>query len=160
MLGYASLKREGESELKEGKMGKKLEQIDPIEYGISGKELVAAAAVKAYLQVLPPQMAATQLSQAIKPKIIQIYERDAHCLPQLLDSLIDGKNLAGLIHRSLSTSAWMLGKQEFMKWDGESKVLTALSGIEGREIIESMSDGLLWFFADCYRVLVYNRSWG
>ena len=52
-------------------MGKKLEQIDPLEYGISGKELVAAAAVKAYLRALPPQKAATQLSQAIKPKIIR-----------------------------------------------------------------------------------------
>lgn len=141
---------------KEGKMGKKLEQIDPLEYGISGKELIAAAAVKAYLRVLPPQMAATQLSQAIKPKMIRIYERDAHCLPLPVDSLIDGKNLAGLIRRSLNASAGMLGVRDCVKWAGERRAIVALSGIEGREIIESMSDGLLQFFADCYRVLIYT----
>ena len=143
-------------DLKEGKMGKKLEQIDPLEYGISGKELVAAAAVKAYLRALPPQKAATQLSQAIKPKIIRIYERDAHGLPLPVDSLIDGKNLAELIRRSLTVSTGILGERDGLKWDGEKKALTALSGIEGREMIESMSDGLLQFFADCYRVLVYT----
>ena len=137
-------------------MGKKLEQIDPLEYGISGKELVAAAAVKAYLRVLPPQKAATQLSQAIKPKMIRIYERDAYCLPLPVDSLIDGKNLAEFIRRSLTVSTGILGERDGLKWDGEKKALTALSGIEGREMIESMSDGLLQFFSDCYRVLVYT----
>lgn len=136
-------------------MGKKLEQIDPLEYGISGKELVVAAAVKAYLRGLPPQMAATQLSQAIKPKIIRIYERDAYCLPLPVDSLIDGKNLAELIRRSLNASVGMLDARDCVKWTGERRVLAALSGIEGREVIESMSDGLFQFFADCYRVLVY-----
>ena len=143
-------------DLKEGKMGKKLEQIDPLEYGIYGKELVAAAAVKAYLRVLPPQKAATQLSQAIKPKMIRIYERDAHCLPLPVDSLIDGKNLAGLIRRSLNASAGMLDARDCVKWAGKRRTISTLSGIEGREIIESMSDRLLWFFADCYRGLVYT----
>ena len=93
-------------------MGKKLEQIDPLEYGISGKELVAAAAVKAYLRALPPQKAATQLSQAIKPKIIRIYERDAHGLPLPVDSLIDGRTLLSSSRRSLTVSTGILGERD------------------------------------------------
>ena len=105
------------------------------------------------------------MSQAIKPKMIRIYERDAYCLPLLVDSLIDGKNLAEFIRRSLTVSTGILGERDGLKWDGEKKALTALSGIEGREMIESMSDGLLQFFSDCYRVLVYaglgdgGRKW-
>ena len=169
MLGYAPLKRGPKAlynmDLKEGKMGKKLEQIDPLEYGISGKELIAAAAVKAYLRVLPPQMAATQLSQAIKPKMIRIYERDAHCLPLPVDSLIDGKNLAGLIRRSLNASAGMLGVRDCVKWAGERRAIVALSGLEGRETYVSMRDGLLQFLAHCYRVQIHTglgdggRNW-
>ena len=111
-------------------MGKKLEQIDPLEYGIYGKELVAAAAVKAYLRVLPPQKAATQLSQAIKPKMIRIYEKDAHCLPLPVDSLIDGKNLAVLIRRSLNASAGMLDARDCVKWAGKRRAISTLSKYE------------------------------
>lgn len=73
-----------------------------------------------------------------------------------MDSLIDGKNLAGLIRRSLNASAGMLDARDCVKWAGKRRTISTLSGIEGREIIESMSDGLLWFFADCYRGLVYT----
>ena len=72
-------------------MERKLKAIIVEQYGLATSEMIAAAAVKAYLMSLPERDAVEKLDGVMQPKIIRLYHESGVLLP--LQSVIEGAKL-------------------------------------------------------------------
>ena len=131
-------------------MGEKLKEIIVEQYGLKTSEMIAAAAVKAYLISLPERDAVEKLDGVMQAKIIRIYHESGVPLP--VQSVIEGAKLAAFIDEAVADS---IGKMEDREDDMSQVVATVLKNIDGKHVVETMSIEVIQFIADVYRCLKY-----
>lgn len=133
-------------------MGEKLKEIIVEQYGLKTSEMIAAAAVKAYLMSLPERDAVEKLDGVMQAKIIRIYHESGVPLP--VQSVIEGAKLAAFIDEAVGYAVSLIGHEN----DITRVVIEALSTINSKMIVESASSDFLQFIADCYRLVRYCKE--
>lgn len=131
-------------------MGEKLKEIIVEQYGLGTSEMIAAAAVKAYLMSLPERDAVEKLDGVMQAKIIRICHESGVPLP--VQSLVEGAKLAAFIDEAVADS---IGKMEDREDDMSQVVAAVLKNIDGKHVVETMSIEVIQFIADVYRCLKY-----
>jgi hypothetical protein len=138
-------------------MKNQLSALCPEQYDMGTDEIVAAAALKMYLQGLSPELAERILSDAVKPTIIQLgridHGRRDTALP--LQSVIDGKALAALIDDAVASSVEEIRATEEGTPENWERAASALRQMTGARMVATMSCEFAKFVVDCYRAVKY-----
>lgn len=111
------------------------------EYGTAAEEIIAAGAMKFYLQSIEPAEALKKVAAVYEPKVIRLDSGEA--VP--VQSIIDGTKYAAFIDEAV-----MFVTQK-MKECGDE-----LKGVDGKHMIESASVKFMSFIEDAYLCL---KSW-
>ena len=126
---------------------KKLEDMNPRDYGMNPREEIVAAAIKAYLLSMPEVERLKVLSEITEPKVIKLHGEGG--VPMPLQSVVEGAKLAAFIDDAVADSIRM--QRQSVSQDQ----MDALPRIEGKVFIQSMSVDVIQFVADAYRCLKY-----
>lgn len=111
-------------------------------YGATAEEIVAAGAMKLYLQSMEP----AEALRKVKPKVIRLDSGEG--VP--VQSNIDGAKYAAFIDESLAFA------DQKMRERGDAlaeMVMEKLKAVEGRCLIECASMEFISFIEDAYRCL-------
>ena len=111
-------------------------------YGATAEEIVAAGAMKLYLQSMEP----AEALRKVKPKVIRLDSGEG--VP--VQSNIDGAKYAAFIDESLAFA------DQKMRERGDAlaeMVMEKLKAVEGRCLIECASMEVISFIEDAYRCL-------
>lgn len=117
-------------------MKHELEQIHIESYGLTGAEMVVAAAIKAYLMNLPQSDAKKKMDALIS------LERDAVS--------VDGRTLSGLVNDSVEYSLEAMGQRTELAPDLRQTMETRLKSVNGLIAVQTIGTGLLDFLYDCW----------
>ena len=128
---------------------KKLEDMNPRDYGMNPREEIVAAAIKAYLLSMPEVERLKVLSEITEPKVIKMHGEGG--VPMPLQSVVEGAKLATFIDDAVEDSI-----KELEQWQCvDTMEIDALKNIKGKVFIQSMSVDGIQFIADAYRCLKY-----
>ena len=115
-------------------------------YGTTTEEIVAAGAMKLYLQSMEPAEALRKVRAVYEPKVIMLDSGEG--VP--VQSNIDGARYAAFIDESVAFAAQkMRGRGDAL---GEM-VMEKLKAVAGKCLIESASVEFMSFIEDAYRCL-------
>ena len=131
---------------------KKLEDMNPRDYGMNPREEIVAAAIKAYLLSMPEVERLKVLSEITEPKFIKLHGEGG--VPMPLQSVVEGAKLATFIGEAVEYAVSLISQEN----DTTHLVIEALSAINRRTIVESASFEFLQFIADCYRLVRYCKE--
>lgn len=131
---------------------KKLEDMNPRDYGMNPREEIVAAAMKAYLLSMPDGEQVGILSEIIKPSVIKLHGEGGAPLP--LQSVVEGAKLAAFIDRSLAHTVILLREHGDDLFEAMATVLVEM---DGKLIVQNMSYELLSFLGDAYRAVRYGK---
>lgn len=131
---------------------KKLEDMNPRDYGMNPREEIVAAAIKAYLLSMPEVERLKVLSEITEPKVIKMHGEGG--VPMPLQSVVEGAKLATFIGEAVECAVSLISQEN----DTTHLVIEALSAINRRTIVESASFEFLQFIADCYRLMRYCKE--
>ena len=119
---------------------KKIAEMQAEEYGVTAEEIMAAGAMKFYLQSMEPAEALRKVRAVYEPKVIRLDSGEA--VP--VQSIIDGAKYAAFIDEAVTFAA-----QEMRG----SRVAERLKGVKGKHMIESASVEFMSFIEDAYLCL-------
>ena len=125
---------------------KNIAEMQAEEYGITAKEVMAAGAMKFYLQSMEPAEALKKVAAVYEPKVIRLDSGEA--VP--VQSIIDGAKYAAFINEAVSFAA-----QEMRERGDElaGRVIEELKTVEGKHTVESASVEFMSFIEDAYLCL-------
>ena len=129
---------------------KKLEDMNPRDYGMNPREEIVAAAIKAYLLSMPEVERLKVLSEITEPKVIKLHGEGG--VPMPLQSVVEGAKLAAFIDDAIADAI-----KELEQWQGDvgKREIDAMRKIKGKVFVQEMSADVLQFVADAYRCLRY-----
>jgi len=110
------------------------------EYGTTAEEIIAAGAMKFYLQSMKPAEALKRVAAVYEPKVIRLDIGEA--VP--VQSIIDGAKYAAFIDEAVRFAAQKMG---------DGRIAEGLKKIDGRHMIESASVEFMSFIEDAYLCL-------
>ena len=110
------------------------------EYGTTAEEIIAAGAMKFYLQSMKPVEALKRVAAVYEPKVIRLDIGEA--VP--VQSIIDGAKYAAFIDEAVRFAAQKMG---------DGRIAEGLKKIDGRHMIESASVEFMSFIEDAYLCL-------
>ena len=110
------------------------------EYGTTAEEIMAAGAMKFYVQNMEPEEALRKVAAVYDPKVIRLDSGEA--VP--VQSIIDGAKYAAFIDEAVRFAA-----QEMR----DGIVAEGLKGVDGKHMIESASVEFMSFIEDAYLCL-------
>ena len=110
------------------------------EYGTTAEEIMAAGAMKFYVQSMEPRAALRKVAAVYDPKVIRLDSGEA--VP--VQSIIDGAKYAAFIDEAVRFAA-----QEMR----DGIVAEGLKGVDGKHMIESASVEFMSFIEDAYLCL-------
>lgn len=115
-------------------------------YGATAEEIVAAGAMKLYLQSMEPAEALRKVRAVYEPKVIRLDSGEG--VP--VQSNIDGAKYAAFIDESVTFAGLKIGE----RGDALAKmVMEKLKAVDGKCLIESASVEFMSFIEDAYRCL-------
>lgn len=115
-------------------------------YGATAEEIVAAGAMKLYLQSMEPAEALRKVRAVYEPKVIRLDSGEG--VP--VQSNIDGAKYAAFIDESVTFAGLKIGE----RGDTLAKmVMEKLKAVDGKCLIESASVEFMSFIEDAYRCL-------
>ena len=115
-------------------------------YGATAEEIVAAGAMKLYLQSMEPAEALRKVRAVYEPKVIRIDSGEG--VP--VQSNIDGAKYAAFIDESVTFANQKMRE----RGDALAKmVMETLIAVDGKCLIESASVEFMIFIEDAYRCL-------
>ena len=117
-------------------MKHELEQVHIESYGLTGSEMVVAAAIKAYLMNLSQSDAKKKMNAVIS------LERDAVS--------VDGRTLSGLVNNSVEYSLEAMGHRTELAPELRQTMETRLKSMSGSIAVQTIGTGLLDFLYDCW----------
>lgn len=117
-------------------MKHELEQIHIESYGLTGAEVVVAAAIKAYLMNLPRSDAKKKMDAVIS------LERDAVS--------VDGRTLSGLVNDSVGYSLGAVSQRTELAPELQQTMETQLKSVNGSVAVQTVGTELLDFLYDCW----------
>lgn len=110
------------------------------EYGITAEEIMAADAIKFYLQSMEPAEALKKVAAVYEPKVIWLDSGEG--VP--VQSIIDGAKYAAFIDEAVRFAV-----QEVE----DSRIIEKLESIDGKHMIESASVEFMSFIEEAYKCL-------
>jgi len=119
---------------------KNIAEMQAEEYGTTAEEIMAAGAMKFYLQSMMPREALRKVRAVYEPKVIRLDSGEA--VP--VQSIIDGAKYAAFIDEAV-----MFAAQEMRG----GIVAEGLKGVDGKHMIESASVEFMSFIEDAYLCL-------
>lgn len=127
----------------------KIAEMQAEEYGTTAEEIMAAGAMKFYLQSMEPREALRKVAAVYEPKVIRLDSGEA--VP--LQSIIDGAKYAAFINEVV-----MFAVQEMRERGDEmaGRVIDELKTVDGKHMVENASVEFMSFIGDAYR----NLRWG
>lgn len=117
-------------------MKHELEQVHIESYGLTGSEMVVAAAIKVYLMNLSQSDAKKKMNAVIS------LERDAVS--------VDGRTLSGLVNNSVEYSLEAMGQRTELAPELRQTMETRLKSMSGSIAVQTIGTGLLDFLYDCW----------
>lgn len=117
-------------------MKHELEQVHIESYGLTGSEMVVAAAIKAYLMNLPQSDAKKKMNAVIS------LERDAVS--------VDWRTLSGLVNDSVEYALGAVGQKTELAPELRQTMETRLKLMSGSIAVQTIGTGLLDFLYDCW----------
>ena len=125
---------------------KKIAEMQAEEYGTTAVEVMAAGAMKLYLQNMEPEEALRKVAAVYDPKVIRLDSGEA--VP--VQSIIDGAKYAAFIDEAVTFAA-----QEMRDRGDElaKKLMEEVKGIDGKHVVESASVEFMSFIEDAYLCL-------
>lgn len=120
-------------------------------YGATAEEIVAAGAMKLYLQSMEPAEALRKVRAVYEPKVIRLDSGEG--VP--VQSNIDGAKYAAFIDETVADA---LRRMEQDKSDVAQIAMEMLRGVDGKRVVETMSPEFVSFIQDAYRSLRYRRK--
>lgn len=125
---------------------KRIEEMQAEEYGATVEEIIAAGAMKFYLQSMEEKKALRKVAAVYEPKVIRLDSGEA--VP--VRSRIDGAKYAAFIDEAVTSVAQ---KMEERGDELTKKVMEELRGIDGKHMVENASVEFMSFIEDAYRNL-------
>lgn len=113
-------------------MKHELEQVHIESYGLTGPEVVVAAAIKVYLMNLPWS------------------EMDAVISLERGAVTVDGRTLSGLVNNSVEYSLEAMGQRTELAPELRQTMETRLKSMSGSIAVQTIGTGLLDFLYDCW----------
>lgn len=124
---------------------KSITEMQVGEYGITAEEIMAAGAMKFYLQSMKPAEALKKVAAVYEPKVIRLDSGEA--VP--VQSIIDGAKYAAFIDEAV----------RFAVQEAEdSRITEKLESIDGKHMIKSASVEFVSFIEDAYRSLRWAKK--
>lgn len=117
-------------------MKHELEQVHIESYGLTGSEMVAAAAIKAYLMNLPQSDAKKKMNAVIS------LERDAVS--------VDGKKLSDLMDNAIEFSLEAVRQEGKLEPELRRIMESQLKSIDGAVAVQNIGMEFLDFLYDCW----------
>lgn len=117
-------------------MKHELEQVHIESYGLTGPEVVVAAAIKVYLMNLPQSDAKKKMDAVIS------LERGA--------VTVDGRTLSGLVNDSVEYSLEAMGQRTELAPELRQTMETRLKSVNGSVAVQIVGTELLDFLYDCW----------
>ena len=117
-------------------MKHELEQIHIESYGLTGSEVVVAAAIKAYLMSLPRSDAKKKMDAVIS------MERDAVS--------VDGRTLSGLANDSVGYALGAVSQRNELAPELRQTMEMQLKSVNGSVTVQTVGTELLDFLYDCW----------
>lgn len=115
-------------------------------YGATAEEIVAAGAMKLYLQSMEPAEALRKVRAVYEPKVIRLDSGEG--VP--VQSNIDGAKYAAFIDESVTFTNQKMRE----RGDALAKMaMEKLKAVDGKCLIESASVEIMIFIEDAYRCL-------
>lgn len=118
------------------RMKHELEQIHIESYGLTGSEVVVAAAIKAYLMSLPRSDAKKKMDAVIS------MERDAVS--------VDGRTLSGLANDSVGYALGAVSQRNELAPELRQTMEMQLKSVNGSVTVQTVGTELLDFLYDCW----------
>ena len=125
---------------------KNIAEMQVEEYGVTAEEIMAAGAMKFYLQSMEPAEALRKVTAVYEPKVIRLDSGEA--VP--VQSIIDGAKYAAFIDEAVRFAAQ---EMEERGDDVGGRVTEGLKKIDGRHMIERASVEFMSFIEDAYLCL-------
>lgn len=119
---------------------KSITEMQVGEYGITAEEIMAADAIKFYLQSMEPAEALKKVAAVHEPKVIWLDSGEG--VP--VQSIIDGAKYAAFIDEAVRFAV-----QEVE----DSRIIEKLESIDGKHMIESASVEFMSFIEEAYKCL-------
>lgn len=119
---------------------KSITEMQAGEYGITAEEIIAAGAMKFYLQSMEPAEALKKVAAVYEPKVIRLDSGEG--VP--VQSIIDGAKYAAFIDEAVRFAAQKMG---------DSRIIEKLESIDGKHMIKSASVEFVSFIEDAYLCL-------
>lgn len=130
---------------------KRLEWLSVEDYGTTPNEMIIVSAMKGYLRRMEPEQALKKVESVIQPKVIQLFGEGGAPMP--IQSNVDGAKFAAFIDAAVEDAIRELEQ----RGDDLSAVgVMALRNVEGREVVETMSQQFVGFIQDAYRSLRWS----
>lgn len=130
---------------------KNVAEIRTEEYGTTAVEVMAAGAMKLYLQNMEPAEALRKVAAVYNPKVIRLDSGEA--VP--VQSIIDGAKYAAFIDEAV-----MFATQEMRERGDElaGRVMEELNTVDGKHMVESSSVEFTSFIEDAYKCLRWEKK--
>lgn len=119
---------------------KSITEMQAGEYGITAEEIIAAGAMKFYLQSMEPAEALKKVAAVYEPKVIRLDNGEG--VP--VQSIVDGAKYAAFIDEAV-----MFAAQEVEN----GRITEKLESIDGKHVIKSASVEFVSFIEDAYLCL-------
>ena len=129
---------------------KSITEMQVGEFGITAEEIMAAGAMKFYLQSMKPAEALKKVAAVYEPKVIRLDSGEG--VP--VQSIIDGAKYAAFIDEAIADA---VKRVESDTSDIGQIALEALRDIDGKVIVEAMSPEFVSFVGDAYRSLKFEK---
>lgn len=121
------------------------------EYGTTAEEIMAAGAMKFYLQSMEPAEALKKVRTVYEPKVIRLDSGEA--VP--MRSRIDGAKYAAFIDEAVACAVKRMGERGD---ELAAKVVGGLRTVDGKHMIESASVEFMSFIEDAYKYLRWEKK--
>lgn len=119
---------------------KSITEMQAGEYGVTAEEIMAAGAMKFYLQSMEPAEALKKVAAVYEPKVIRLDNGEG--VP--VQSIVDGAKYAAFIDEAV-----MFAAQEVEN----GRITEKLESIDGKHVIKSASVEFVSFIEDAYLCL-------
>ena len=130
---------------------KKIEEMQAEEYGITIEEIMAAGAMKFYLQSMESRDSLRKVAAVYEPKVIRLDSGEA--VP--VQIIIDGAKYAAFIDEAV-----MFAAQEMRERGDElaGRVIDELKTVDGKHMVENASVEFMSFIEDAYKSMRLSEN--
>ena len=129
----------------------KIAEMQAEKYGTTVEEIIAAGAMKYYLQSMEEKKALRRVAVVYEPKVIRLGSGEA--VP--VRSRIDGAKYAAFIDEAVASAAQ---KMEERGDELTGKVAEKLKDVDGKHMVESASVEFMSFIEDAYKCIRWEKK--